>query len=318
MPPRRELPPSEMLEAMLNLRSQYESLIRSLNETGLLQLLPKESALGIVGIDPEHPDSAREYPVPSLESIQNLIKEHAQELEPKVNQGFNKLVLVPIAAPLSYLRMVYGNALKLHHQNKQLFNSHDLRQDLNIETPLWAWDVYDNADGEGKLVYYPERFEPNNHGGITKLELIRRTTDTSFPGWEVKLIEDLPNLPAEGSGQTIGGRKQVEANRTPMDYLAQPRTDPHYKDEQGLTPEDWLTLAIDELHNRNKILDEYQGRGKIAYLTGAWFPFSGSVPCAFFGRAGRRASLSRTNPGFRVGYYSARRSVRVGKKGAQE
>lgn len=324
------LPPSERLELKLNLRSQYESLRRAFNEAGILQILPSEGELGIVGIDPEHPDMAREYPLPSLESIQAKIKERAEELEVKVNQGFTKLLLVPAASPLSGsvennrpasgLAKVYADQLLFHHQNRgktiggrklDLLDSDGKPTDLDQGTPLWTWDAYQNADSEGKIVYYPKQFDQKNHGGITKQELVKGTLNTSFPGWQVRLVEDLPNLPGQGQGKTIGGRKQVEANQTPMEYLKQSQTQKEYINEEGATPEEWLALATLHLKETNQVLDDYQGKGKLSYLTGAYFPASGSVPGAYWDRNDRRAGLSGGDPGGRDEDYSVRRSVGV-------
>ena len=310
MPFSRELPSPERLEARLSPRSQYDAQMRAFNEAGVLQILPDKAALGIIGLDPEHPEQVREYPIPSFESILARLKERAEALDIKVAQGFVKLRLVPIAMPLGTLKQLYGEQLKTHHQNHQLFDSNGQPVNLDRETPVWAWEEYHNADVEGKLVYYPKSFDQNNHGGMTKQELIAATLNTPFPGWEVGLEEDLPNLPGAGQGQVIGGRKQIEANQTPTEYLEQPSS-PEYADEEGFTPERELSLAIAELHSTNKVSDDYQGQGKISFLTGAFFPVSGNVPYAYFDRDTRRARLSRFNPDNRSEDCSARRWVRV-------
>lgn len=308
-----QLPPSERLEAILSLRSQYEAQLAILNQSGVLQLLPERGDVGIVGLDPEHPDRAREYPVPSFEAISEAVREQAEELETKTGQGFNKLLLVPVAQPLDKLKQMYGDLLLAHHQRGQLFNSEGKPQDLDTSEPVWAWDQYKNADIEGKLVYYPKSFE-SQHRGITKQELLTETLNSPFPGWEVKLVEDLPNLPARGDGETIGGRKQVEAGNSPREYLKQPQTDSQYQNEDGFTPDDWLTEAIVHLEATNQVLDDWQGKGKISYLTGSYFPASDEVPLAYFRRDSRRAYLAGDNPGYRYGDYSVRRSVRVRKR----
>jgi len=324
------LPPAERLEAKLNLRSQYESLRMAFNESGILQILPSAGELGIVGIDPEHPETMREYPLPSLESIVAQIKERAEELETKVNQGFTKLLLVPIASPLSGkiesnkamsgLAKVYADQLLFHQQNRgktingrkiDLLDSDGKPTDLDQTTPLWVWEQYQKADTEGQMVYYPTSFDPKSHGGISKQELVSKTLKTPFSGWQVRLIEDLPNLPRAGAGQTVGGRKQIEANQTPREYLRQPQDVEEYKNEDGITPEEELALATLHLKETNQVLDDYQGKGKLCYCTGAYLPASGDVPYFYFNRDSQRASLDGSFPDYRFDSFSARRSVGV-------
>ena len=60
--PKPEIPESA-LEKRLNLRAQYEAALKSLNETGVLEILPDHDALGIVGID------GVEYPLPSYQEV---------------------------------------------------------------------------------------------------------------------------------------------------------------------------------------------------------------------------------------------------------
>jgi len=60
--PKPEIPESA-LEKRLNLKAQYEACLKSLNETGVLEILPDKDALGIVGID------GVEYPLPSYQEV---------------------------------------------------------------------------------------------------------------------------------------------------------------------------------------------------------------------------------------------------------
>jgi hypothetical protein len=84
-----------------------------------------------------------------------------------------------------------------------------------------------------------------------------------------------------------------------------------YKNEFGTTPEEWLMQAITMLEEKNQVIDDYQGNGKITYNTGGYFPASGDVPYAYWFRDNRQANLDRNVPTFRDDYFGARSAVRV-------
>ncbi|MDP3956349.1 MAG: hypothetical protein U1C12_01335, partial [Patescibacteria group bacterium] len=81
--------------------------------------------------------------------------------------------------------------------------------------------------------------------------------------------------------------------------------------EQGMTTEDWLILAITHLESTNEVIDDYQGKGKIARNFGQYFPVSGDVPGADWNRGGRQAGLGGVGADDRVDGIGARSAVRV-------
>ncbi|MDP2704778.1 MAG: hypothetical protein Q8O71_00015, partial [bacterium] len=81
--------------------------------------------------------------------------------------------------------------------------------------------------------------------------------------------------------------------------------------EQGMTTEDWLILAITHLESTNEVIDDYQGKGKIARNFGQYFPVSGCVPSAGWGRGYRRAGLGGGEADGRDDDVGARSAVRV-------
>ncbi|MDP3956344.1 MAG: hypothetical protein Q8Q18_03830, partial [bacterium] len=81
--------------------------------------------------------------------------------------------------------------------------------------------------------------------------------------------------------------------------------------EQGMTTEDWLILAITHLESTNEVIDDYQGKGKIARNFGQYFPVSGNVPGAYWSRGNRQAVLYRDEADLRDGILGARSAVRV-------
>ncbi|MFH1170212.1 MAG: hypothetical protein V1704_01490 [Candidatus Vogelbacteria bacterium] len=195
-----------------------------------------------------------------------------------------------------------------HHRKGKLLatkknpNEPDQSLELDENQPLWVWDEYSKADIEGKLVYHPLVFDKNNHSGKTKAEILAENENA---GWSLLLIEDNPNIPRAGQGETVGGRKRMEAGRTPAECLVD--LDPA---KSGLTPEDWLAQAITYLEETNQVIDDYDGNGSTNYNLGGWFPASGSVSYAYWDR-GRQASLGGGGPGYRVGRYGVRSGVRV-------
>ena len=178
---------------------------------------------------------------------------------------------------------------------------------MNTEEPVCVPPEYWEKDN---LVYYPKSFNQTNHGGKTKRKLLKTLC---FPGLEVLLLEDLPNLPALEQEKTIGDRKQVAANLSPNEYLSQTQNNPQYQNEIGLTPEAWLAYAMLYLQTHNRVLDDWQGQGKACCLTGSFLKAFGAVPNAGWSRDVRQANFYGGYPGARNPSISARRSVRVGK-----
>jgi len=82
---------------------------------------------------------------------------------------------------------------------------------------------------------------------------------------EYKDIETLPNIPRAGKGKELKGRKQLEAGLSPRKYLETLRTDPQYKNESGMTPEDQITYAMLYLEQTNQVVDDWQGKGSLSY-----------------------------------------------------
>ena len=117
-------------------------------------------------------------------------------------------------------------------------------------------------------------------------------------------------IPRVGAGQTIKDRPQLEANKTPIEYLNLLKTDP-YKGESGLTLEDWLTLAITRLQEKNRVTDDYQNsKDSISYLLGSYL-VSGDVPRACWGRGDVQAHLGAWRPDDHDGIVGARPVVRI-------
>ncbi|MCR4277757.1 MAG: AAA family ATPase [Candidatus Berkelbacteria bacterium] len=285
---------SSELESQLELPRQYEEMVKALEQSGMIEQLA--GGFGITGID------GREYTLPSYAEIAQELSR--PELQEKIDQGFTKLLIVPFGRSLDELIERYKETITKYGDQLQATNGDQL--EIKQNGPLYQAESYANADIDGKLVYQPKLFDAKKHGGQTKNQIL-----TSGKGFRVLMIEDLPDLPGDGAGQTIGGRKQLEANLSPKAYLNKIMADPTYQGEDGLTLEDWLVLAASEIENRQLVIDDWQGQGKAAYLPGAYFPASGDVPIAYWYRDNGQANLSHDDSDHRSSYDGVRVGVRV-------
>ncbi|MCX6743979.1 MAG: hypothetical protein NTX82_00445, partial [Candidatus Parcubacteria bacterium] len=191
----------------------------------------------------------------------------AEMLEKKREQGFTHLQLVPIGTPLSFLiDRAHDLIVKMHKEGK-LLGTDGKKLELDENQPVYVADEYKDADVKGDLVYFPQKFDKENNGGITKAEL--------KDPWEILFVEDQPDLPAKG--KEIAGRKQFDAGQSPEEYLKKIQTDSQYANEQFTTPEAQLIYFMEYLQRNNQVIDDWDGQGKGCWNAGAYFK-SGLVP----------------------------------------
>lgn len=279
------------------LEQQYRQQIKTLNETGVLELLPEQDTLGIVGID------GNDYPIPKFESILSEIKTNPEcrsLLEKKEEQRLNIMLLVPIAVPVSTLTNRLESLLLQKHKEGKLLATKKQPTDpdealyLYTTQPLNIRDELKGADETDKLVYFPKSFD-RHHEGLTKQQLIDISKSSPFPGFDVLFVEDVANTPAKGKGTTVSGRAQLEANKSPNQYQ-QLKTQKQYKGETGFTLETYLTYFIHHLHTTNQVIDDWQGAGKATYLIENYVPSSGDVPYGYWLRDDRQGGLDADGP----------------------
>jgi hypothetical protein len=203
----------------------------------------------------------------------------------------------------------YRRELLRHNQEGTLLSIEGQRLDLDKETPVYTDREYKNADISGELVYKPQEFSAN-HQGKTKAEIIQEKGP-----WQIIFVEDLTELPDEGKGQTINGRHQFEASKTSNDYLRLMQEEPQYLGEEGFNPENWLTLAITTIHQKNHIIDQWGGQGKASFLISSYFKSIRRVPDALWVRYSDdnffQSVLQRVDPFFANPEYSARSKVEI-------
>lgn len=292
----------------LKIKEQWGSQVKILSKLGILETFPGSKQLGIRGIDD------KEYPVPKPEEIMGRLEANREMILGKMEQGFTKLVIEPFAYSFDALSDKYKKAILKHHKDGKLLATKEHPTDpdeplpLDENEPLWRWENgYSHCDTEDKLVYFPKEFS-RNHGGHTKKELLATDVSSGFNIW---LVEDMPNIPREGKGKEIGGRHQLEANKTPTEYLRLFQAKPEYKNESGLTPEADIMYALTNLEETNQVTNDYSGKGSISYQLAAYFHASGYVPYSYWDRYYQRACLSRSYPSYRYSGFGPRAGVRV-------
>lgn len=282
-------------ERLFNLKEQYQKQITMLETAQILETreINGEKIRGVTDIEGDF------QPVPTLKEVISRLREKKELLTVKQTQGFGKIRLVPFGMSLDDLIEKYGDVLSDHEEGGTLFsarkNTNDSNEDrfllsLNMSNPLNVSDEYRDADRTGNLVYGVTEFDIVNHGGKTKREILKQRKKRNKSGWDIIILEDNVNIPREGQGKTIGGRAQIEANKSPEQYLKLLQTQSLYRGEVGLTPEEALIHAISELVENDEVIDDYRGNGSKAYNIGGYFiqgpsrAVFGLVPLSYFVR----------------------------------
>ena len=289
----------------VNISEQYREQLQMLQETKLIEKLPS-GEYGIIGQD------GKEYIIPTLDKILEGMNKDIEKYKTKIEQGFTKLLIVPFAKKLydpedsASLTEIHKKTILDKHNNNQLFSTNGDKLDLDIKQPLWVWkDGYNLPDEE--IIYFPKQFDPENHGGKTKNQLLQENQ----LGFQVLLIEENIDIPAENEGQTISDRDQLEANLTPTEYLEKIQTETQYQHEQGLTAEAQTTLAITHLHKHNQVIDDWKGSGKLCYNTATYFPSSSDVSYGSWFRDIQQARLNGNGVSDRISACGFRPSVNI-------
>jgi hypothetical protein len=227
------------------------------------------------------------HPIPSFDDLTHRLQ--SPELRRKIEQGFNQLLLVPFGLPLSRLFDAWRRGLL---RNEHLLQPHG---GLNRRVPVFIWNGYESEE----LVYSPQHFAPD-HGGRTKAQVLAADPAAA---WQVLLSEGaLVSLPYRGRGQTVAGRTQVEAGRTPAQYLISLRE----AGEAGWTAEAYVTAFLTQMERAGCPLDA----GTLSYLTASYAPVRGGVLSAHWSSVGQAGMIGR-GPGESIPACGARAAVRV-------
>lgn len=301
-------------EGLFPIDEEYTRTISALKQTGVLTNLPRSKTYGVTGVD------GQEYPAPTLEQLRQVFSRRKELVERKTRQGFTQLQLTPIAMPCPQLMEQVNDAVRRHAEAGKLFQTKQHSSDadtpisLHKGEPIWMWNRVRQALDTPYVVYFPQDYT-DHHQGLTKEEVIRKPRYCAVPGWSLGLIEPIPVMPQPGQGKVIGGRKQLETNSSPREYLETLGT-PEYRGETGWTLEDFLTHFITQLETTNQVShDRSDGNG--LWMLGAYMP--DSMPNArlvptgnWSSDAGRRIYMGAHRTGNSFRSWAARSTVRLG------
>jgi hypothetical protein len=300
-------------EKLFSLEKGYARAITALERAGILTVLPRLKKPGVIGVD------GKKYPVPSQEQLLEVFACNQELVDRKIRQEFTRLQLTPIAMPTSELVDRVESAVVRHAEAGELMKTKQKPGDADVPErfagkPPWIWETLRAALDTPDLIYFPQVYAERDHQGFTKEEVIRESRFCAVPGWSVGLIEPIPVMPQQGQGKTKAGRKQLESNSTPREYL-QTLSAPAYRGEMGWTLEDFLTHFATQLETINQVSHARYDSNSL-WLLGQYFPNPGHrgktnlVPVGHWDRGRMYLSLHRSGNRFKI--CVARSMVRLG------
>jgi len=293
--------PKEIKEVV----EQYERQVKMLERVGILEK-GKRAITGIDGV---------EYPLPG--SIKQVLMAEKEKILKKKEQGFGRLLLVPFGMPLETLVEIYKKVILEHAKAGTIDAEVDVNDCLDISDE-WIDEKQPKgkrgADVTGKCVYYAKKLEQDNHGGLTKQEILekQKKQKSATAGWRILMMETEKDIPREKAGKIVGKRKQIEAGKSATEYLKM-LMKPEYAQEQGMSLEDWLMLAILFLEEKQQVIDNWQAGGSFCRLPGSFNFSSGWLASARWFRGDQRAGLHDGDPEFERDYGGVRFAVEVNK-----
>ena len=288
------------IEKNFELKKQYEDQVETLKKNGLIEALPS-GEMGFIDI------TGTPRPIPTYEEILERVKAKKEFLERKREQGFSQLLLVPFGMRIADIKNRIKKLILEKYEQGKLNGTNGDSLELNTTLPIRIEKDFKSADLTGDLVYYPKKFDPENHGGKTKLDIL-----ADEGGWDILFLEDMPDLPFKGREKA--GRTQFSPGMEPYVYLYDLQNEEQYKGEQGMTPEAELTYFMYYLQKNNKVIDDYQGSGKVNWNLGGFFKNNGTICCSGWDREHKIifvGSIGRHSRNVDYNKYSARTAVRV-------
>lgn len=232
----------------------YSRCVTALKSSGILIRLPESENPGVIGIDSE------KYPIPRLEQVAELFERNRELVGRKVQQGFDRLELTPMAMPIAHLTDRLKTAILKHTTEGRIFQTRRFASDpllpvrVNKEKQVWAWNTLLSVINANDIVYFPKDYS-SDHQGLTKAEVVYNNQICAFPGWSVALAESLSIMAQHEHGKILGGRRQLETGLSPKEYLHLLPT-PAYYGETGNTLEDFITRFIVRLGTLNEVSND--------------------------------------------------------------
>ncbi len=252
--------------------------------------------------------------MPTPEQVQELFENNKELVGKKREQGFTRLQMTPLAMPISLLVDRVEKTVKKHAAEGKIFqtkrNPNDPETPVSVNTnePVWIYQNITRGEEDGTLAYFPHAYN-ENHQGLSKEEVLQREDICAVQGWSISLVEDNPIQPRSGEGKKLGGRKQLENNQSPKDYL-KAFSKSEYQGETGWTPEDFLTNFVTRLEETNEVSNDWDDFNA-AWLTGTYLPNESSVPYGYWYRYDEQVYLNGSGPEDRYDSWGVRSAVRL-------
>jgi hypothetical protein len=287
---------SERDRTTISLQGEYADRVAMLSAGGILTPLHGPERPGTIGSD------GREFPLPTLEQVEDLFRSNDELVREKHAQGFDRLELTPMAMPLPALIELLRAVILKRSLEGGVFQTRRSSMDalvpvrVNSERQVWVWETLRQAFETGDLVYFPKELS-NDHQGMTKKETIDEKSICAFPGWSIGLTESAPFMPRSGQRTILGGRERPEIGHSPNEYMSMLKDGP-YRGETGNTLEDFIVRSICRLEATGEVSNDVSDDNAL-WCLGQYLriPYAQVVPTGRWHRSiGRvRLDMHRTN-----------------------
>ena len=101
----------------MQIEREYTRCITALGHTGITARLPKSGRIGVIGAD------GKEYPIPTKEKVTELFARNREFTGRKVLQGFDSLLLTPVAVPTLHLIDLMKEAVTRHGEERNIYRT---------------------------------------------------------------------------------------------------------------------------------------------------------------------------------------------------
>jgi hypothetical protein len=291
--------PGPRSKSVFPVRKEYARCVAGLKRARILIPLPKSGSLGVIGID------GKEYPLPAREQVFEIFARNRELESLKFRQGFDRLELMPLAIPISFLvdrleaAIIKRAAQGTIYRTRRSPSSRMIPVRVNAEKQVWMWERLKQVLDTDEIVYFP-RVHSDRHGGLKKPDAIHDGRFCAIPGWSVGLVESAPMLPKKGRGKILAGRKRLEIGSSPREYLQMLQAQA-YQGETGRTHEDFLTSFLVRLETSGEISHDRSDDNGL-WLLGEYVKHvarirGGIVPTGWWIREFGRLRLDAHRPG---------------------
>lgn len=266
-------PETPVLHTPEGVKQQYDFQLALLASLNLLE--SRQGVTGIVAADGAF------HPAPQASEVATSLQTPAAQQ--KLAEGFDTLLLVPFALPLRRLLRAWHIHLVRNHPLTEA-------QPEDRESPGVMLEVVfgtENAlgpDEDGRMVYFPERFDNERHNGHAKQQLLGRDPRMA---WQMLLVEGAAVTPPMNRGPRIGGRTHLLGGRNgPGAGRPSPEAGTPW------TPESYVSAFLTSVERTGRTPD----RDTSTYLAGSFLPGCGRVPCMEWEAGGPLALLVTDSP----------------------